>query len=118
MQACTTGQIRTFLGEDGEHFTLRRFSKGNCSSIEVSLECDGAGFRGTLDHSERDRLGDFLESEAKAGRIVFKGVSGARLVFEHDTLGEPFREGLKVLVEGLDDFPDYLGPFKIGRAHV
>lgn len=49
--------------------------------------------------------------EALNGSIAFHGMEGERLVFHHSNMGEPYREGVEIRVEGVDSFPDYQGPF-------
>lgn len=110
-------QFAAFRGEDGERITLRVSKCQSDSPIEaceLSLECSGHYFRAVLDSHEVTGLADFLMfrySNANVGSIAFEGEQGERLILRHSNMGEPYREGVSIAVEGVEEFPDYVGPF-------
>lgn len=105
----------TFYGEDGDRLGARaQGSAGRLQSLELSLECDDNFIATALSKSEACELKDFLSvvsGKSSVSSIAFPGADGERLVFSHTNRGEPFREGIDVRLEGVKEFPDYLGPF-------
>jgi len=108
-------QSSTFVGEDGERLTLQiPLTADDNEIVALSLECDGHHFRTTLASSEVNHLREFLKfsyRDAELGSVAFSGQQGERLIFSHSNMGEPYREGVDIHVEGVKDFPDFLGPF-------
>lgn len=117
MMVSKSAEFRTFAGEEGERLALRILSAESPAKeggLEFSVECEDHCFRTVLDPSEAAKLSEFLGLGYRnegSGLLVFRGDQGEQLTFRHSNMGEPYREGVEVRVEGVDDFPDYLGPF-------
>lgn len=118
MKALKGAHFAAFAGEeDDERLTLRKVCTGTSANdvqVEISLECRRRCFRALLDDSELAMLRDFLGTsygDSGADLLALSDRKGERLTFEHTNKGEPYREGVQVQVEGVDDFPDYIGPF-------
>jgi hypothetical protein len=117
MRVSKSNQSVTVCGEDGERITLRANPSqwASCSEgIELSLECSGHYFCTFLDPNEVTQLGEFLKfsyGNTEHQSIAFSSEDGVRIIFRHSNMGEPYREGVDICVEGVDNFPDYMGPF-------
>lgn len=117
MQVITSAAHTTVRGEEGERMTLRTIrdqATATTPALELSVETGDHYFRTTLDGDEATQLGEFLGvsyRDAVQHSLSFTGQNGERLVFRHSNMGEPYREGVDVRVEGVDHFPDYVGPF-------
>jgi len=122
MQVGNIKQFATIAGEDGERLTLRILDTPAVTdggTLELSLECGDHYFRAILDGSEAEQLVDFIGFSyrtAETKLLVFSADNGERLTFRHSNMGEPYREGIDVRIEGAEDFPDYLGPFIESRG--
>lgn len=117
MQVVTSTEHTTVRGEEGERLTLRVIPSQGADptpALELSLEAGDYYFRTRLDDAEVTQLGDFLSvsyRDAVQQSLSFDGANGERLLFRHSNMGEPYREGFDVRVEGVEQFPDYMGPF-------
>jgi len=117
MQVTLFKNSSTFHGEDEETLTLRtKLAEGspNQDQVEIILEDDGHVFCASLNDMEVKKLAEFLErgyDSASSGLLVLGDKNEISLVFRHDNMGEPYREGVRVRVSGSDHFPDHLGPF-------
>lgn len=122
MQVITSNRHITLRGEEGERVTLRADTlQGDLPqagktthTLELSVESGEYYFRTMLNPRESSELREFMAAsyrDAVQQSLSFSGEQGERLVFRHSNMGEPYREGLDVRVEGVAQYPDYLGPF-------
>lgn len=117
MQVNNIKKYAKFIAEKGETIALCMPNNILASSrlfLEFSLESEGNYLRTSLTRFEGTQLSEFLKSsclDSDKTAITLTGQEGERLTFRHSNLGEPYREGIEICVEGIESFPDYICPF-------
>lgn len=117
MQVMNVENSAVFRGEDDEILNLRAFFPKEAPgtlSVELFLTTDDYAFCARLDEHEVDQLIAFLGfkyGDAESQLLKLGDPEAEHLVFRHSNKGEPYREGVDIIVEGSDSYPDYRGPF-------